>query len=83
MGKSTLSFAIPESLAKYIDRRVASGGYGNRSEYIRELVRQDQREQAKARLRALIEEGLESGEAREDTEADWAELRDIAAGRIA
>ena len=82
MGKSTLSFAIPESLAKYIDRRVAAGGYGNRSEYIRDLVRQDQREQARARLRALIEEGLKSGEAREDTEADWAELRDIAAGRI-
>jgi antitoxin ParD1/3/4 len=82
MGKNTLSFAIPESLTEYIDRRVATGGYGNRSEYIRDLVRQDQREQAKARLRALIEEGLASGPPTVLTQADRDELRGIASGKI-
>ena len=82
MGKNTLSFAIPESLTKYIDQRVATGGYGNRSEYIRDLVRQDQRDQAKARLRALIEEGLASGPPTPLTQTDWKELRDIASGKI-
>lgn len=82
MAKSTLSFAIPETLAKYIDRRVAAGGYGNRSEYIRDLVRQDRREQAKARFRALVEEGLASGPPTPITEADWKELDDIASGKV-
>ena len=82
MGKNTVSFAIPESLTEYIDQRVATGGYGNRSEYIRDLVRQDQREQARARLRTLIEEGLASGPPTALTPADRVELREIASGKI-
>ncbi len=54
---NTLSFAIPEAIVAYIDGRVATGGYGNRCEYIRDLVRLDQREQAKRRLRELVTEG--------------------------
>jgi len=82
MGKNTVSFAIPESLTEYIDQRVATGGYGNRSEYIRDLVRQDQREQARARLRTLIEEGLASGPPTALTQAERVELREIASGKI-
>jgi len=37
------------------DARVAAGNYGNTSEYIRDLVRRDQEEQAKKRLRDQIE----------------------------
>ena len=55
---NTISFAIPEPIVAYIDNRVVTGGYGNRSEYIRDLVRNDQREQAKLRLRELVAEGL-------------------------
>ena len=82
MGKNTVSFAIPESLTEYIDERVATGGYGNRSEYIRDLIRQDQREQARARLRTLIEEGLASGPPTALTQVDRVELREIASGKI-
>lgn len=82
MSKNTLSLAMPEALTEYIDSRVAGGGYGNRSEYIRELVRQDRREQAKQRLRTLVEEGLASGSPTPDTKADWDELRGIARGVI-
>ena len=56
-----MSFALPESMREYIDDRVAAGNYGNTSEYIRDLVRRDQEDQAKKRLRDLIEEGLASG----------------------
>lgn len=41
--------------------RVASGEYGNTSEYLRELIRRDRQEQAVNRLRALVADGLESG----------------------
>lgn len=83
MSKNTLSFAIPETLVEYIDERVAAGGYGNRSEYVRELVRRDQREQSIERLRVLITDGLASGAPTADTEADWDELEDIASGKAA
>ncbi|WP_047195917.1 type II toxin-antitoxin system ParD family antitoxin [Caldimonas brevitalea] len=75
---STISIAIPEATVEYVDARVASGEYGNRSEYIQDLVRRDQREQAKKRLRALVEEGLRSGPAEPMTDADRNELMAIA-----
>lgn len=56
-----MSFALPETMRSYIDQRVSSGQFGNASEYLRELIRRDQEEQAKRRLRELIEEGLSSG----------------------
>ena len=64
MSGNTMSFALPESLRAYIDERVQSGQYGNTSEYLRDLVRRDQDDQAKKRLRELITAGLESGRGR-------------------
>ncbi|MBC7604984.1 MAG: type II toxin-antitoxin system ParD family antitoxin [Ramlibacter sp.] len=80
MSKSTMSFALPEPMRAYVDQRVRSGEYGNTSEYIRELIRRDQEEQAKRRLRSLIQEGLESGPGRELTPKVAAELRKRALG---
>ena len=78
-----MSFAMPETMRHYIDARVASGHYGNTSEYIRDLIRKDQEEQAVQRLRGLIEEGLASGPAEARTDDDLNELRAIARGERA
>ena len=75
-----MSFALPESMREYIDRRVAAGNYGNTSEYIRDLVRRDQGEQARTRIRILLEEGLASGPGRSRSSADEEELLAIARG---
>jgi len=66
-------------------RTYAAGLYTHvrdRWEYIRDLVRRDQEEQAKKRLRDLIEEGLASGPGRRRTKADEKELLAIARGEI-
>ncbi len=76
-----MSFALPEAMRLYVSERVATGPYGNTSEYIRELIRKDQEEQARARLRALIEEGLASGAAVELDARRRAALRAKALGR--
>lgn len=73
-----MSFALPESLREYIDARVRSGEYGNTSEFLRDLIRRDQQDQAVRRLRALITDGLESGVARPFTKHRIAELREQA-----
>ncbi|MDO9003961.1 MAG: type II toxin-antitoxin system ParD family antitoxin [Aquabacterium sp.] len=80
MSKNTMSFALPDALRAYIDQRVQSGQYGNTSEYLRELVRRDQDEQARKRLRDLIEEGLNSGVGRTFTPEVAMELRQRALG---
>lgn len=80
MSGNTMSFALPESLRAYIDERVRSGRYGNTSEYLRDLVRRDQDEQAKQHLRELITAGLESGPGRPLDRRVVAELRNRALG---
>jgi antitoxin ParD1/3/4 len=82
MSRQTMSFALPESMREYIDNRVDAGNHGNTSEYILDVVRRDQEEQAKKRLRDLIEEGLASGRGRSRTKADEKELLAIARGEI-
>ena len=57
-----------------------SGQYGNTSEYLRELIRRDQEDQAKKRLRELIEEGLNSGGGRTLTRKVASELKERALG---
>jgi antitoxin ParD1/3/4 len=80
MSTNTMSFALPEALRSYVDQRVRSGQYGNTSEYLRELIRRDQEEQAKKRLRELIEEGLSSGRGRTLTRSVAVELKERALG---
>lgn len=77
-----MSFALPETMRSYIDARVSAGNYGNTSEYIRDLVRRDQEEQARNRLRKLIEEGLASGPGQQRTNTDDEELLAIAHGEV-
>lgn len=81
MSTRTMSIALPDELRSYIDQRVQSGQYGNTSEYMRDLIRRDQEDQAKRRLRELIEEGLQSGAGRAITPKVAAELKKRALGR--
>lgn len=80
MSRNTMSFALPQELRGYVDERVQTGEYGNTSEYLRELIRRDQREQAAMRLRSLVADGLESGEGRPLDARFVDELRERALG---
>lgn len=82
MSTNTMSFALPETMRSYVDQRVRSGQYGNTSEYLRELIRRDQEEQAKKRLRELIEEGLSSGPGQVLTPQRAAHLKKQARGKL-
>lgn len=79
----TMNVALTDAMRAYVAERVASGEYGNTSEYVRDLIRKDQREQRVRRLRSLVEEGLASGPAVADSKADQDELLSIARGDTA
>ena len=76
----TMNIALTEPMRAYVAERVATGEFGNTSEYVRDLIRKDQREQRVLRLRAMVEEGLASGPATADTKRDRDELMAIARG---
>jgi antitoxin ParD1/3/4 len=54
---STMNISLPETLKSFVDERVSGGGYGTSSEYVRELIRDDQDRQ---RLRGLLLDGASS-----------------------
>jgi antitoxin ParD1/3/4 len=58
---TTMNISLPENLKEFIDFQVQMGGYSTSSEYIRELIRQDQQRKLEQRLSMLLLEGLESG----------------------
>lgn len=62
-------------MKEFVDEQVLSGGYGSASEYIRDLVRRDQKERSEARLEALLLEGLNSGDDIAITPEFWERLR--------
>lgn len=72
---ATMNISLPDVLRKFVDRQVAQAGYGTISDYVRDLIRQDQVRQAEARLADLIQEGLESGPARPVDRRYWAAKR--------
>lgn len=57
---ATMNISLPESLKSFVDERVKSRGYGSHSEYMRDLVRKDELEAAKDKMRSLLMEGLNS-----------------------
>jgi len=70
-----INVSVPEGLKAWIEKRVNEGRYSNPSDYIRELVRADERRAAKlATLQAAIDEGRASGPGR-DYKTVFAELR--------
>ena len=57
-----MNISLPDVMKAFVEEQVNSGGFGSVSEYVRELVRRDQKERAEIRLETLLLEGIESGE---------------------
>lgn len=71
----TMNISLPEPLKEFVEKEVSNGGYSSVSEYIRKLVREDQKRKEQERVEALLLEALESGEPTKMTKADWEKIR--------
>lgn len=71
---TTLNLSLPKAMRSFIEKRVSEGEYSTASEYIRELVRKDQKRKADDLLEALLLEGLDSGKLIEVTD-QWMKRR--------
>lgn len=43
MAMANLNISLPDSMRAYVERKIERGGYGTISEYLRELIRADER----------------------------------------
>ena len=71
----TMNIAVPESMKQFVQERVSEGGYSSVSEYIRELIRADQKRKAEVRIDALLLEGLDSAQPIPVTPDYWEEKK--------
>lgn len=59
----SMNISLPEPLKEFVDGQIASGRYSSASEYIRELILEDEKRKAEERVEALLLEGLQGKEA--------------------
>jgi antitoxin ParD1/3/4 len=77
----SMNISLPEPLKEFVDRQISAGRYSSASEYVRELIREDEKRKAEERLDTLLLEGLQ-GEETELTRSDWKDIRTEALAQL-
>jgi antitoxin ParD1/3/4 len=72
---TTLNISLPDAMKTFVEERVRKGMYASASDYIRTLVREDQKRQAEEELEAKLLAALDSGDFREATPELFEQLR--------
>ena len=78
----SMNISLPTPLKRFVDEQIAAGRYSSASEYVRDLIRGDEKRRAEERLESLLLEGLE-GEEAPLTREDWTAIRKEALSRVA
>jgi len=65
----TMNISLPDPMKDFVQEQVNIGGYSSASEYVRELVRADQKRKAKENLETVLLEALKS--APETVTPEW------------
>ena len=56
---TTMNISLPETMKAFVDERLTKDGYGTASEYIRELIRADQKRREEEKIEALLLQRLQ------------------------
>jgi len=70
----SMNISLPEPMKEFVDGQIAKGRYSSVSEYVRELIRADEKRKAEEQLEALLLEGMQ-GELTTFTREDWQAIR--------
>jgi antitoxin ParD1/3/4 len=58
----TMNISLPDPMKQFVEEQVSAGAYSSASEYVRELVRADQKRHAKEQLEQIMLKAINSGE---------------------
>jgi antitoxin ParD1/3/4 len=79
---TTMNISLPDEMKAFVEAQMATEGYASASEYLRALIREAQKRQAKRELEAKLLEGLQ-GPAAPMTREDWDSIEAEAQERFA
>jgi antitoxin ParD1/3/4 len=77
----SMNISLPDPLKQYVDGQISTGRYSSASEYVRELIRADEKRKAEDKLEALLLEGLQ-GNATALTPDDLQSIRKEALAKV-
>ncbi len=77
----SMNISLPDPLKQFVEGQISTGRYSSASEYVRELIRADEKQKAADQLEALLLEGLNST-ASELTPAEWGAIRKEALAKV-
>ncbi len=69
-----MHISLPDSLKRFVQERVEKEHYSNPSDYIRTLIREEQKRQDENRLESMLLEGLASGQGLTVGTPEWDEF---------
>ncbi len=73
---ATLNISLPQGMKDFVEQQVhKDDDYSSVSDYVRALIREDQKREAEDKLEALLLEGLDSGDSKEMTQKDWDDIQ--------
>jgi antitoxin ParD1/3/4 len=75
MDMSSMNISLPKPMKDFIEIRVVEDNYSTPSEYVRALIREDQKRREEKKLEAMLLESLQSGESIEVTPEYWDKKR--------
>ncbi|MBO3461737.1 type II toxin-antitoxin system ParD family antitoxin [Aetokthonos hydrillicola Thurmond2011] len=75
-----ITIDIPDEVRVYVEAQVIAGAYSSVAEYFLDLVKQDQKRNAQAKLEELLLEGIDS-QGQEVTPEYWENLRSTVLGQ--
>lgn len=82
---ATMNISLSDKMKDFIQSKVDSGDYNNASEYVRDLIRQEERKSwARQRLTEELQKGLDSGAsvAIDDLDTYFANIRQSTLERL-
>ncbi len=82
MPLATINISIPDTMKTDVEKIIASEGYGNTSEFFRDLVRDYLRQRQERKLETLLLEGIKSGDATPLTKADFKAIKERGLKRL-
>ena len=77
----SMNISLPDPLKRFVDGQIAGGRYSSVSEYVRELIRDDEKRKAEDQLEALLLEGMK-GDETALTRDDWKAIREEAVAKV-
>ena len=73
--RSSMNVSLPAPLKEWVQRQVEERGYSTASEYVRDVLRRQREDAARAVIDAKLTEAINSGESTPMTRRDWERIR--------